>query len=45
MKSGIVIVHGRADLTGLCMLRSGGWELILVGVACIVSALLYTILA
>lgn len=45
MKTGIVTVTGLAAIIGLCLLRYGGWELILVGVACIVSAFLYTILA
>ncbi len=45
MKTGICITTLLAAMTGLCLLRYGGWELILVGMACIVFAFLYTFLA
>lgn len=42
MKNGIVITTFLAALDGLCLLWYGGWEMIPVGIACIIFAFLYT---
>ena len=42
MKKGIVITTFLAALDGLCLLWYGGWEMIPVGIACIIFAFLYT---
>lgn len=42
MKAGIIITTLGAAVVGLCLLGYGGWEMIPVGVACIVFAFLYT---
>lgn len=42
MKKGIVITTFLAALDGLCLLWYGGWEMIAVGIACIIFAFLYT---
>ena len=42
MKTGIVITTGLAAAVGLCLLCYGGWEMIPVGIACLVFAFLYT---
>mgnify|MGYP000088770748 FL=1 len=42
MKKGIAITTLLAALDGLCMLWYGGWEMIPVGIACIIFAFLYT---
>lgn len=42
MKKGIAITTLLAALDGLCLLWYGGWEMIPVGIACIIFALLYT---
>ncbi|MEJ8740206.1 MULTISPECIES: 1,4-dihydroxy-2-naphthoate polyprenyltransferase [unclassified Phocaeicola] len=42
MKKGIAITTLLAALDGLCLLWYGGWEMIPVGIACIIFAFLYT---
>lgn len=42
MKAGIAVVTVLAAITGLSLLLFSGWEMIPVGVACIVFAFLYT---
>ena len=42
MKKGIVITTFLAALDGLCLLWYGGWEMIPVGITCIIFAFLYT---
>lgn len=42
MKAGILLTTALASATGLCLLWYGGWEMIPVGVACILFAFLYT---
>lgn len=42
MKAGIAVVTVLAAITGLSLLSFSGWEMIPVGVACIVFAFLYT---
>ena len=42
MKKGIAIVTLLASVTGLCLLYYSGWEMIPVGVLCIIFAFLYT---
>lgn len=42
MKKGIAITTFLAALDGLCLLWYGGWEMIPVGIACIIFAFLYT---
>ena len=42
MKAGIGVTTVLAGITGLSLLNFGGWELIPVGIACIVFAFLYT---
>ncbi|WP_308777209.1 1,4-dihydroxy-2-naphthoate polyprenyltransferase [uncultured Bacteroides sp.] len=42
MKKGIAITTILAALTGICLLFYSGWEMIPVGIACIIFAFLYT---
>ena len=42
MKAGIGVTTVLAGITGLTLLNFGGWELIQVGIACMVFAFLYT---
>lgn len=42
MKKGIVITTFLAAADGLCLLWYGGWEMIPIGIACIIFAFLYT---
>ena len=42
MKAGIGVTTVLAGITGLSLLNFGGWELIPVGIACMVFAFLYT---
>ena len=42
MKTGIAVTTVLAGITGLSLLNFGGWELIPVGVACMIFAFLYT---
>ena len=42
MKAGIGVTTVLAGITGLTLLNFGGWELIPVGIACMVFAFLYT---
>jgi len=42
MKKGIAITTLLAALDGLCLLWYGGWEMIPIGIACIIFAFLYT---
>ena len=42
MKKGIAITTLLAALDGLCLLFYGGWDMIPVGIACIIFAFLYT---
>ena len=42
MKVGIAVTTGLAAITGLCLLYFGGWEMIPVGIACLLFAFLYT---
>lgn len=42
MKKGIIITTFLAAVDGLCLLWYGGWEMIPVGIACIIFAFLYT---
>lgn len=42
MKKGITLTTVLAAATGLCLLGYGGWEMIPVGIACIIFAFLYT---
>lgn len=44
MKRGIVVVLVLACLTGCCLIPYGGWALIIIGLACVVFAFLYTTL-
>lgn len=45
MKKGILLTTALAALCGLCLLYYSGWEMIPVGIACLVFAYLYTTLA
>ena len=42
MKKGILVTTALAAVTGLFLLGYGGWEMIPVGIACIIFAFLYT---
>lgn len=42
MKTGIIVTTGLAAAVGLCLLCYGGWEMIPVGIACLIFAFLYT---
>lgn len=42
MKAGICVTTVMAAVTGLSLLNYGGWELIPIGMACIIFAFLYT---
>lgn len=42
MKKGIALVVVLAALAGLCLLFYGGWEMLPVGIACVLFAFLYT---
>lgn len=42
MKMGIIVTTGLAATVGLCLLCYGGWEMIPVGIACLIFAFLYT---
>lgn len=42
MKAGIAVTTALAAVTGLSLLNYGGWELIPIGMACIIFAFLYT---
>lgn len=42
MKKGIIITTFLAAVDGLCLLWYGGWEMIPIGIACIIFAFLYT---
>lgn len=44
MQKGIVVVLIAACAVGCCLLPYGGWGLVLIGVACVVFAFLYTTL-
>ncbi len=44
MQRGIVVVLIAACVVGCCLLPYGGWGLVLIGVACVVFAFLYTTL-
>ena len=42
MKAGIGVMTVASGIDGLCLLYYGGWEMIPVGLLCIVFAFLYT---